>query len=106
MLLKINKINNPGRPVVGRCHSTNISKFVDYHLQRTSKKYLLTWKIEMTFCLNKIDTAKNIPANSNYGCKIRVYIPNSEGISAVKAAHESHSYKSNHYILSSDSDIT
>ena len=91
MLLKIHKINNPGRPVVGQCYSTNISKFVDYYLQRTSKKYLLTWKIEMTFCLNKIDTAKNIPANSNYGCKITVYIPNSEGISAVKAAHESHS---------------
>ena len=34
MLPKIHKINNSGRPVVSSigCHSTNISKFVDYHL--------------------------------------------------------------------------
>ena len=35
MLPKIHKINNPGRPVVSSigCHNTNITKFVEYHLQ-------------------------------------------------------------------------
>ena len=39
MLTKIYKINNPGRPVVNSigCHSTNISKFIEYHLQPTVK---------------------------------------------------------------------
>ena len=32
---KINKKDNPGRPVVSsvNCHTSSISKYVDYHLQ-------------------------------------------------------------------------
>ena len=35
MLPKIHKTNNPGRPVISsiNCHTANISKFVDFHLQ-------------------------------------------------------------------------
>ena len=40
MLLKIHKISNPGRRVFSSigCHSTNISEFVEYHLQPIVKK--------------------------------------------------------------------
>ena len=48
---RVRKINNPGIPVASSigCHSTNISKFVDYHLQPIVKIYLVTCKIQMTF---------------------------------------------------------
>ena len=48
--------------------------------------------------LNKIDTAKNIPANCLLVTidvkSLYTNIPNSEGISAVKAAYESYPEKS------------
>ena len=36
----IHKIGNPGRPVVSlvNCHTSNISKYVDYHLQPIVKE--------------------------------------------------------------------
>ena len=57
MLPKLHEINNPGRLVVSSiwCHSTNIWKSVDYHLQPIVKN--------SNDFLNKIDTAKNTPAN-------------------------------------------
>ena len=64
MLPKIHKINNPGRPIVCPIgyHSTNISKFVDYHLQPIVKN-IPSYVQDSNDFLNKIDTAKNIPAN-------------------------------------------
>ena len=48
--------------------------------------------------LNKINTAKNIPANCLFVTmdvkSLYMNIPNSEGISAVKAAYESYPEKS------------
>ena len=59
MLPKIHKINNPGGPVVSfiGCHSTNISKSVDY------LKPIVKNVEDSNEFLNKITTAKNIPAN-------------------------------------------
>ena len=85
MLPKIHKINNPGRPVVSSvgCHSTNISKFVNYQLQKWLSEYL---------------TAKNIPANCLLVTmdvkSLYTSISNSEGIFAVKAGYESYPEKS------------
>ena len=64
MLPKIHKINNPGRPVVSSigCHKTNVSRFVDHHLQPIVKN-IPSYVQDSHDCLNKIDTAKNIPAN-------------------------------------------
>ena len=40
LLPKINKANNPGRPVISsaNCHASRISEFVDYYLQPEVKK--------------------------------------------------------------------
>ena len=99
MLPKIHKINNLGRPVVSSigCHSTNISKFVDYHLQPIVKNIPSCVQDSNDF-LNKIDTAKNIPADCLLVTmdvkSLYTKIPDSEGISAVKAAYESYPEKS------------
>ena len=64
MLPKIHKINNPGRPFISSigCHITNISKFADYHLQPIAKN-IPSYVQDSNDLLNKIDTAKKIPAN-------------------------------------------
>ena len=74
MLPKIHEINNPGRPLVSSigCHNTNISKFLDYQLQPIEKN-IPSYVQDSNDFLNKIDTAKNIPAVTNYGCKIILY---------------------------------
>ena len=42
MLPKIHKEGNPGRPAVSsvNCHSSKMSKFVDYHIQSLAKELL------------------------------------------------------------------
>ena len=59
MLPKIHKISNPGRPVVSsiRCHSTNIPKLVNYHLQPIVKN-IPSYVPDSNDFLNKIDIAK------------------------------------------------
>ena len=58
MLPKIHKINNSGRPIANSigCHKTNVSKFVDYHLQATVKN-IPSYVQDSNDCLNKINTA-------------------------------------------------
>ena len=45
---KIQKPNNPGRPVINsiECHTTEISRFVDHHLQPVVKQ--IPWFIKDT----------------------------------------------------------
>ena len=80
MLLKIHKINNPEGQVVSSIgyHSTNILKFVDCHLKLIVKN-IPSYVEDSNNFLNKIDTAQKVP--------------NSEEISAVKAAYESYPEK-------------
>ena len=51
----MHKLNNPGRPVISsiNCHTANISKFVDYHLQDHVKK-LRSYIKDTTDFINKI----------------------------------------------------
>ena len=100
MLPKIyNKINNPGRLVVCsvECHNTNISKFLDYNLQPIVQNIPSYVQYSNNF-LNKINTAKNIPANCLLVTmdvkSLYTNIPNSEGISTVKVAYGSYQEKS------------
>ena len=62
---KIHKERNPGRPVVSsvNCHTTNISKYVDYHLQPIVKEIPSNVKDTQDF-LKKLDKAKYIPLES------------------------------------------
>ena len=64
MLRKIYEISNPGRPVVSSvgCHITNISKSASYRLQPVVKNRS-SYEQDSNDFLNKIDTAKNIPAD-------------------------------------------
>ena len=58
---KIHKEGNPGRPVVSstNCHTANISKYVDYHLQPIVKQIPSYVKCTNDF-INKINAAKSV----------------------------------------------
>ena len=95
---KIQKEGNPGRPVVSsiNCHTTNISKFIDYHLQPIVKQIPSYVKDTNDF-ISKINAIKFVPKNS-YLVTMDVRssytnIPNVEGISAVKRAFDNYSKK-------------
>ena len=53
---KIHKPNNPGRPVINsiECHTSEISRFVDYHLQPMAKQIPLYIKDKNHF-INKVN---------------------------------------------------
>ena len=55
LLPKVHKAGNPGRPVISsvECHSSHISKYVDYHLQPEVVK-LKSFTKDSTDTLNKI----------------------------------------------------
>ena len=80
---KIHKEGNPGRPVVSsiNCHTANISKYVDYHLQPIVKQIPSYVKDTSNF-INKINAVISVPENS--------YL---EGISPVKRAFDNYSKK-------------
>ena len=86
---KIHKEDNPVRPVVSsiNCHTANISKYVDYHLQPTVKQIPSFVKDSNDF-INKINAVKSVPKNSYLvtmdARSLYTNIPNAEGISAVK----------------------
>ena len=63
--LKIHKEANPGRPVVSSVnyHTTNISKYVDYHLQTIIKEIPSYAKDTQDF-LKKLEKVKDIPQES------------------------------------------
>ena len=85
---KIHKKNNPGRPVISsiNCHTANISKFVDYHLQEHVKK-LPSYVKDTTDFINKISDL-TIPEDSILVTmdvsSLYTNIPNNEGIESIK----------------------
>ena len=89
MLPKIHKKNNPGRPVISSvsCHTSEISKFVDHHLQDNVKQ-LKSYVKDTSDFINKIEKQPNISTNSLLiSMDVRslyTNIPNKEGIEAVK----------------------
>ena len=95
---KIHKEGNPGRPVVSsiNCHTANISKYVDYHLQPIVKQIPSYVKDNNNF-INKINEVKSVPKNGYLvTMDVRLLytnIPNTEGISAVKRAYDNYSKK-------------
>ena len=87
---KIHKTNNPGRPVINSvdCHSSNISKYVDYHLQPEMCK-LKSYTKDSTDTINKISEIRNYTAKDDILVTMDVRalytnIPNEEGIQAVR----------------------
>ena len=88
---KIHKEGNPGRPVVSsiNCHTADISKYGDHHLQPIVKQIPSYVKDTNDF-INKINAAKSVPKNSYLVTmdvrSLYTNVPNSEGISAVKRA--------------------
>ena len=92
---KIHKDGNPARPVVSsiNCHTANISKYVDYHLQSIVKQIPYYVKDTYNF-INKISAVKSVPKNSYLVTmdvrSLYTNIPNVEGISAVKRAFDSY----------------
>jgi len=93
MLPKIHKENNPGRPVVSsvNCHTSKISKHVDYHLQPIVKE-IPSYVKDTTDFLNKIKSIERLPENSIFVTmdvkSLYTNIPNSEGITAVRKAFD------------------
>ena len=78
------------------CHTTNISKYVDYHLQPIVKQIPSYVKDTNDF-INKINAVKSVPKNSYLVTMdvraLYTNIPNAEGISAVKRAFDNYSKK-------------
>ena len=87
---KIHKKNNPGRPVINSvdCHSSNISKYVDYHLQPEVRK-LKSYTKDSTDTINKLKEIQNEIEEDDILVTMDVRslytnIPNNEGIQAVR----------------------
>ena len=85
---KIHKPNNPGRPVISsiNCHTANISKFVDYHLQDHVTK-LPSYLKDTTDFINKTKDLQ-VPPNTILAtldvCSLYTNIPNKEGIESIR----------------------
>ena len=96
---KLHKPRNPGRPFVRsvNCHTTNISKYIDYHLQLVAKQ-LPSYIKDTNYFINKINYIGNISPNSYLVTMdvkwLYISIPNSEGIAAVKNAYDNYPKKS------------
>ena len=96
---KINKRGNPGCPVVSsvNCHTTNISKYIDYHLQRVVKQTPSYIKDTNNF-INNVNDIRNIPRKSYLVTmdvkSLYTNIPNSEGMATVKKAYDNYPKKS------------
>ncbi len=87
---KIHKENNPGRPVINSvdCHSSKISKYVDYHLQPEVCK-LKSYTKDSTDTIKKISAISNDIREEDILVTMDVRslytnIPNEEGIQAVR----------------------
>ena len=78
------------------CHTTNISKYINYHLQPVVIQITSYIKDTNNF-INKINDIGNIPPNSNLVTmsikSLWTKIPNSEEIAAVKNAHNNYQKK-------------
>ena len=89
---KIHKENNPGRPVINsiNCHTSEISRFVDHHLQPLVREIPSYIKDTNDF-INKIDNFA-VPPNSFLVTmdvkSLYTSIPNNEGIASVKKKYD------------------
>ena len=87
---KIHKPNNPGRPVINsiECH-TEISKFVDYHLQPGVKQipsYFINKINNFSISVNSILVTMDVRS-------LCTSIPNNKGIAAIKKRYNSYIHK-------------
>ena len=92
LLPKIHKEGIPGRPVIDsvNCHSTRISKYVDYHLQPEVTK-LKSYTKDSTDTINKLTIIQDQVCENDILVSMDVRslytnIPNEEGIRAVRNA--------------------
>lgn len=92
LLPKIHKESIPGRPVIDsvNCHSTQISKYVDYHLQPEVVK-LKSYTKDSTDTINKLSKIQDQVSENDILVSMDVRslytnIPNGEGIQAVRDA--------------------
>ena len=96
---KIHKKDNPGRPVVSsvNCHTSSISKYVDYLLQAIVKN-IPSYVRETKDFLTKLNDVRRIPKESLLVTldlkSLCTNIPNNEGIKAVREAYDKHPSKS------------
>ena len=94
----IHKENNLGHPAVSsmNCHTANISKYVDYHLQPVIKKIHSYIKDTLDF-LKKLEKIKDIPQESllvTLDVKaLYTKILNNEGIKAAKESYKKYMEK-------------
>ena len=102
---KIHKEGNPGCPVVSsiNCHTNNISKYVDYHLQPIVKLIPSCVKDTNDF-VSKTSALNSVPKNSYLVTMVVTLsytnIPNAEGVSAAKRAYDNYNHQSYHNVLS------
>ena len=89
LLPKVHKVNNPGRPVISSvsCHTSEISRFIDHHLQENVKQ-LKSYVKDTNDFINKIENLPPVPKGS-YLISMDVRslytnIPHKEGINAIK----------------------
>ena len=61
----IHKEGNPGRPVISslNCHTSEISEYVDYHLQPTVKQ-ISPYAKDASYFISKLKAAETAPNNS------------------------------------------
>ena len=96
---KIHKTGNPGRPVISsvNCHTSTISKYVDFRLQPIVKN-IPSYVRDTTDFLQKLDKVKNVPNDCLLATldvkSLYTNIPNNEGIKAVREAYDNHPNKS------------
>ena len=89
MLPKIHKEGNPGRPVVSsvNCHTSKISKFVDYHIQPLAKE-LPSYVKDTTDFINKVKDIGPLPENSYLVTmdvsSLYTNIPHDEGLDTLR----------------------
>ena len=93
---KVHKEGNPGRPVTSsiNCHTSNISEYIDYHLQPIVKEIL--WEVQdITDFLRKINQIDFAPDNSYLvyldAKLLYTNIPNKEGNKSMKTSLEKYS---------------
>ena len=94
---KIHKPNNPGRPVINSigCHKSEISRFVDHHLQPVVKQ-IPSYIKDTNHFINKLNQFF-VPVNSISVTmdvtSLYMSLLNNEGIAATKKRYDSYIHK-------------
>ena len=95
--LKIHKENNPGRPVINstNCHTSEISCFVEHHLQLLVKE-IPSYIRDTNDFANKRNNFKVLENSFLVTMDVKALytnIPNNESIAVVKQKHDNHTKK-------------